>query len=188
MLGKRLLVIDKLVLAVPDSIPSKDGREELTIDDMLEWLLRYRKTADAVTQNNRYGNFRYFSADIPKGANPNDESTYNMQTILDYLSESPEKHVGGMMTALVYDDELKSYRNAYTLDEDEEFQERKAQLLEQRAREAQATAEAGFDYDRASEDPDAGTACEGCEELCGETCPDEGREEDDGNEAASDAE
>lgn len=188
MTGKRVLVINQLVVAVPDELQSADGREELTIDEILQWLLEYRKTANAVTRNNRMGNFLYFSMDGPNGCNPENPLEYNAQALMNYLNEAgPEKMVAGMMTALVYDEELGGYRNCYYGDEEAEFQVKKQQMLAQRAEEAEY-------YERAreimrqdperyqhcgsnepAEDPEDSDepSCPHCDEICSERCPDE---------------
>lgn len=173
MVGKRLLVIDKLIVAVPDEIASMDGREELTIDAMLEWLLRYRKTADAVTKNNRYGNFLYFASDLPKGANPENPDEVSLQTLLNYLVDSDSsKRVAGMMYSLIYDEELGSFRNAYPEDDDEEFQKTKQAILDARhaAEEFRMRSESEHDED---DDEEMVPSCPECDNICSERCPDE---------------
>lgn len=158
MLGKRLLVISNLLVAVPDNVMSKDGRDELTIDEILEWLIRYRKSSDAVARNNRYGNFLYFSADMPKEMNPEDTESFTAEALMQYLSDTDDdKKVAGMMTSLIYDEDFGSYRNAYTKDEDAEFQRRKAQLI--------ATAGAQEEAD------DPTPCCDECDNICDENCP-----------------
>lgn len=173
MNGKRILVINQLVVAVPDDVKSKDGRLELTIDEILEWLLQYRKTSDAVLRNNRLGNFLYFSMDTPNGVNPENPNEFTAQAMMDYLSETgPEKKVAGMMTALVYDEELGGYRNCYYGEEEEQFQERKAQMLSMQEDEARMKIDQFQALLRQSEDSDE-PSCSHCDEICDERCPDE---------------
>ena len=70
-MAKRLLVIEKLVVAIPDDFAGTDhpDRPELTINDALRFLLDYRESQNAVIEN-RFGNFEYTSMDFPADTMP----------------------------------------------------------------------------------------------------------------------
>ena len=127
MTSNRLLVIEKLVFAIPPNmVEAGDG--EITIDDALIALLAYRHSSDAVLMN-QGGDFLHSIVELPDGCNPEDPMAFTKERLLEWLAES--KHVvAGVAHTLVYDEDLKSYRNAYKADDLKIFAERKAQYLE----------------------------------------------------------
>jgi hypothetical protein len=126
---KRVLVIEKLVLAIPDQFQSDDGRDEVSIDDALRYLLQYRQTAKAVLQN-RVGNFTYFAADYPDDVIPEDASSFTKDKLLCYLLNEEKKEAVGMMATLIYDEDLKAYRNCYDEKEQKRFNAQKEQYMQ----------------------------------------------------------
>lgn len=160
---KRVLVIEKLVVAIPDDFESKDhpGSEELTINDALRFLLDYRQTPSAVMEN-RFGNFEFTSLDFPKDTVPEGlgSETFTKEKLLSYLSEHPEKAAVGAMYSLYFDQELGGYRNCYRGAECDEFNAKKQFVLDYYA-------------NKKAEDPDKDTPCENCDNICDENCPEE---------------
>ena len=155
---KRMLVIEKLIINIPDELKSKDGRDEVTIDEALEWYLNYRKTQIAALENN-FGNFHYFFANLPAGMYPDKPETMNTEKLADYLSQHSSQCSAGMMASIIYDEELKAYRNCYTEDEMKLYQEKMKIVRAQRAKNKQSDK---IPSDKCPTD---------CYNICDENCP-----------------
>lgn len=125
MTTNRIFVIEKLVFAIPPNMPEVSG--EPTIDDALIALLAYRASSDAVLMN-QSNDYLHSIVELPDGCSPEDPMAFTKENLLKWLSES--KHVvAGVAHTLVYDEDLKSYRNAYSENNLKTFQERKAEYL-----------------------------------------------------------
>ena len=157
MAGRRLLVIDKLVLAIPDDLGPYGAKIPATIDEALKYFLEYRNTAAAVIES-RIGNFNFAVADYPDDSNP-ETKNYTLDNLVQYLQDNPEKVMAGMINSLIFDDDLGAFRNAYDTPNERVFQERKAQLLKQRAKEESGeTTEDADDEESGSSNPYAENA------------------------------
>lgn len=189
MQTNRYLIIKSLAFAIPDDFRPGD---QVSIDEALECLLEYRKRAAAVVNNNRAGNFAFMAADFPDSTNP-EMLNFTPELLLDFVQSSPEKSFAGMMATVIYDPELGALRNCYSATEMVDFERRKAFLIasaksveEATMRSAEAiaaqncldiavaahfTINANGEIQRtnAEETP----ACDDCEQICQETCPDE---------------
>ena len=172
---KRLLVIEKLVVAIPDDFAGTDhpDRPEITINDALRFLLDYRESQNAVIEN-RFGNFEYTSMDFPADTMPEGKGSENFtkETLLKYLADHPEKNVAGAMYSLIYDTELAGYRNCCRGSEQMEFEQRKDYLMAYYAKHAASETSA-------SDEPSEHQPCEGCECICDENCPNDSRTAED---------
>lgn len=130
MTTKRLLVVEKLVVAIPDDANVGD---ELTIDDALMYLLQFRSTAGAKLQN-QLGDFTHCIITLPDSCNPEDPMALTKEALLNYLDERPDITVAGMAATVRYDEELKAYRNCYSGKDLEVFNARKGVYLERLAK------------------------------------------------------
>lgn len=165
MESKRMLVIEKLIVSVPDEVKAADGREELTIDDILQWFLDYRKSQQAVIEN-QAGNFKYFYTNMPSGMIPDLPSSMDTNDLTTYLLGRSDFKAAGCMAALIWDEDLQAYRNCYTEDEMKIFNQRKTYALQQRQIEE-------MERKMAESKANTGASCDGCDEICSERCPDE---------------
>lgn len=130
-MSQRILCIDRLILKIPDTVESQDGRRELTIDEALEWYLQYRKTQEAAIENG-FGNFKYFSCNYPVSMlTEMEKDAVDARTeALSYLLDHPELQSVGWLASLIYDDDLGAYRNCYTEAEMEEYNRKMHDLKE----------------------------------------------------------
>lgn len=125
MTTNRLLVIEKLVFAIPPNMPEVSG--EPTIDDAFIALLAYRSSSDAVLMN-QSNDFLHSIVELPDDCSPEDPMSLTKENLLKWLSDS--KHVlAGIAHTLVYDEDLKSFRNAYSDKNLTTFLERKEAYL-----------------------------------------------------------
>lgn len=157
MLSRRMLVIEKLVITVPDDVQSADGRDELSIDDILAWYLQYRKTQEAAIEN-QAGNFKYFYTNMPSGMIPDLPDSMDTGKLTGYLLDREDWKSAGCMAALILDMDLGEYRNCYTEAEMKTFERKKKIIMDQR---------------ESSIFPARLYNCDGCDEICSERCPDE---------------
>lgn len=155
---KRMLVIEKLIINIPDELQSKDGRVEISIDEALEWYLNYRKTQLAALENN-FGNFTYFFANLPAGMYPDKPETMNTEKLAEYLAHHKSQCSAGMMASIIYDEELKAYRNCYTEDEMVQYEAKMKVLRKMREKDKQS--------DKISNDK----CPTDCYNICDENCP-----------------
>lgn len=156
---KRVLVIEKLIFNIPDDYVSESGRDEVTIDEALELYLKHRKSQKAALEN-QFGNFSYFFSNMPANMIPDVPASMVTPNLLEYLNEKALQCSAGMGATLIYDKELGGYRNCYTEDEMDVFQQKKEFI--QMLRESE----------KASSE-DNRCHCDGCNEICSERCPDE---------------
>lgn len=177
---KRLLVIEKLVVAVPDDYGSDPNK--ITIDEALALLLQQRQTAKAVLFN-RNGNYVYFNAVIPEGINLDDPTDFNSDTLVGAIRQTEGLDYAGLMFTVVYDEDLHGYRNIYTPKEEAEFLVKKAMYLKAKEEaEHQEDASESIDIEKGEtvspvEDDPADrttTQCFDCDHICDEDCPDDG--------------
>lgn len=170
-MAKRLLVIEKLVVAIPDDFIGTDhpDRPELTINDALRFLLNYRESHNAVIEN-QFGNFEYTAMDFPHDTIPEGEmleTTFTKEKLLEYLTAHPEKSVAGAIFSLIYDEELGGYRNCYRGTEQAEFEKKKQYLMTHGDNTTESSADEQ-DTDESHEN----NPCKNCECICDENCPD----------------
>lgn len=179
---KRLLIIDKLVVAVPDAF-GHDENTPVTIDEALQFLLDYRKSGGAVMANKIGRNFSFCVGDFPDSTNP-EMKNYTLDLLVQYLQDHPEKVMAGMISTVIWDPDFQAYRNAYEPTDEALYQERKQQLLSGEDKdEGYLEREIAKQYQPGgavpySEKP--ASTCDGCEQLYGETCPDDPRVKDGG--------
>lgn len=121
MLSKNLLIIDKLILALPDDF--KGG-----INAALDCVIQYRQTEDAMLEN-KGGNFVLTAFDIPDDVNPDDPSQLTKEALMKYMAENEDKVMTGVVTVAEFDEELGGYRNKYTKQEEKAYQKKKAEYL-----------------------------------------------------------
>ena len=158
MQTNRVLLIEKLVVAIPDDLKATDGREEISIAEVFEYLAKFYRTAECA-MNNREGNYKYFFSNMPESMIPTDPTTMNTNALMQYVIDDPECSIGGCIASLIYDMEIGGYyRNAYTEKEMKLFEERKKLL-------------AGVQDDASVEDNEP--SCKSCDAICDEVCPDE---------------
>lgn len=182
MKTKRLLVIEKLVAEIPDDFPTADPNK-ITIDEALQYLVSARQTAKAVLHNTA-GNYEYFNAAIPVGISPDVPETFTKEILFNTLDQNPGMPYAGVMATLVYDEELKGYRNIYNATEEAEFQKKKAEYLEYLANQLKDDSDEeesdipvgkGEAVDAPSpshEDQEGILPCSQCEyDICDENCP-----------------
>lgn len=172
---KRTLVIEKLVINIPDELQAKDGRDEITIDEALEWYLQYRKTQQAALEN-KLGNFFYFFANLPDGAIPDLPTTMKSENFMQYLSTKSNECSAGMMATLIYDPELGAYRNCYTEDEMRIYAKKKGNLDVIRDRTEKRNEKASPSDLNKSADCEPSEKCPrnhcfDCDYICDEYCP-----------------
>lgn len=161
MNSKRYLVIEKLVISVPDDLQAEDGREEISIDEALAWFLQYRKTQQAAIEN-KYGNFKYFYSNLPPQTYPDEPATMSSQKLTQYLANREKECAVGMIASLIYDPELGAYRNAYTEDEMKVYHQKMASHRSYLAKMKNPN-----DAWREVKD------CSQCDQICDERCPTE---------------
>lgn len=158
MQTNRVLLIEKLVVAIPDDIKAADGREEISIAEVFDYLAKFYRTAECA-MNNREGNYKYFFSNMPDTMIPTDPSTMKSDELMAYVMGNPECSIGGCIASLIYDSDIGGYyRNAYTEREMKVFEERKKLLIARNQKD---------------EDPDKDTPCEDCDNICDEDCPDD---------------
>lgn len=121
MLSKNLLIIDKLILALPDDF--KGG-----INAALDCVIQYRQTEDAMLEN-KGGNFVLTAFDIPDDVNPDDPAQLTKEALMKYMAENEDKVMTGVITVAEFDEELGGYRNKYTKQEEKTYQKKKAEYL-----------------------------------------------------------
>lgn len=120
MLSKNILIIDKLILSLPDDFNGG-------LNSALEKLIQYRSTEDAMMEN-KGGNFVFTAFDFPDDLNPDDTSQLTKESLMQYLVDNEDKVLAGVMSVAEFDEELGGYRNKYTKNEMKEFL-RKQELL-----------------------------------------------------------
>lgn len=188
----RLLVIEKLVVAIPDDYGADPNK--ITIDEALQIFLQQRQTAKAVLFNTS-GNYVYFNAAIPAGVNPEDPNDFTSNLLAATLGQNPDLDYAGLLFTLVYDEDLGGYRNIYNPQEEKEFNIKKAlylQSLKEKEKpeegtentqetptDEEAEVEKGAPIAISSRegsgtedaDTDAVLPCECCDQICDERCP-----------------
>lgn len=179
MNAQRYLMMKSVIFAIPDTF--KPG-EQVTIDEALQLLLDYRRTAHAVTENNAAGNFTYMASDYPEVTNP-DMPNFTPETLLDFVQNSASKSFGGFMATVIYDPELNALRNCYNEQELAQFMERKQFLLasnkammegvERATGENLAQSCVEIMKGEAVAPPEPQESCNECINICQEVCPDE---------------
>lgn len=122
MLSKNILIIDKLILALPDDFTGG-------INSALEKLIQYRSTEDAMMEN-KGGNFVCTAFDFPDNINPDDPSQLTKESLMQYLADNENKLLAGVISVAEFDKELGGYRNKYTKNETKEFLRKKQELLD----------------------------------------------------------
>lgn len=190
MKTKKLLVIEKLVVAIDDDYPTADPNK-ITIDEALRYLLEKRGTAKAVLHNTA-GNFVYFNASVPVGISPDVPETFTKEILLGVLDQNPDLDYAGVMMTLLWDEDLKGYRNIYNASEEAEFQKKKEEylaFLKETAENETSTGEVikGTAVGMESDEP-ATTAgsnevihCSECTyNICDESCPNDPPDDEEG--------
>lgn len=156
MKTNRILLIEKLVVAIPDDLKAKDGRDEISLAEIFDYLAQFYRTADCA-MHNQHGNYKYFFSNLPEGMIPSDLTSMDPNKLLQYMLEDPTCQIAGTMASLILDEEIGGYyRNSYTEREMQVFQERKKNLLtvQQQAHHEEEAA-----------------PCGGCDNICDEICP-----------------
>lgn len=158
---KRVLLIEKLVVAIPDDVKSEDGRDEISIADAFEYLAKFYRTAECA-MHNKEGNYKYFFSNMPESMLPSDPVTMKTNDLMQYVIDDPESSIGGCIASLIFDEEIGGYyRNAYTEKEMKVFEERKKLIG------------IGAEEEASDETDDNTPSCSDCDSICDEVCPDD---------------
>lgn len=159
----RCLVLDRVVVAIPDDLRGTGPNGRVTLDDALKFLIDYRQSAKAVLES-RGGNFIYGTVNMPD-IGSGSLSDITLDKVLEYVMNGTST-VGGFMSCMEVDPEVdpNGFINSYTEDEMEEYNAKKAAYLKMRQAEVDAQTAV---TDSAEEDGETTTTC-GCD---GDACP-----------------
>lgn len=168
MITDNLLVIEKLVLNIPDSVTGSGFDGQVTINDALEYFLQHRTTV-AGHMENEIGNYSFSAGILPQGCTPENTATFTSSNLLNKLSEREGEisHMG-LMAMMRYDHDLQAYVNSYDSTEQERFLKMKHDYI------ASKKASEPDDTSVIQEAHLPSSPCDTCEDgICDEpACPD----------------